>query len=75
MTFNQAWNELDAIRNDRHACDADTAKLIARVDAVGQWAASRKTNKNTMKLLEECHRLHDLLNGGSGRGGNRIQLV
>lgn len=72
MTITRALAELDGIRNNRHS---DTRDLIERIDAIGSWAAGRKHSKGIARILEECHRLHDRLNGGSGRGGLRIELA
>lgn len=56
MTITFAAKELDAIRNNR----TDSAEsLIARVDAVGAWAASQKKNSTSLcKILSEAHELY-----------------
>jgi hypothetical protein len=72
MTITQAAKELDAIRNNR----TDSAEsLVARVDAVGQWAASQKKNSSSLsKILGEAHDLHARLAGGL-RGAGRTTIV
>lgn len=75
-SLKDAAQELGRIRDDRHAHDADFDKLKARVDAVGQWVASQK--KRTPlgdKILTEAHLLRDKLSGGSGQGGQHVQIV
>lgn len=62
MTVTRAAKELDAIRNNR----TDSAdSLVARVDAIGQWAALQKNSKSLSKILSEAHDLHARLTGGS----------
>jgi len=72
MTITQAAKELDAIRNNR----TDSADiLVARVDAVGQWAALQKNSKSLSKILGEAHDLHARLTGGlRGAGCTTIVL-
>jgi hypothetical protein len=72
MTINAANYELDAIRNDR---TSDTGQLIRRVDAVGAWAAKQKHSATIGKILSEASMLADRLQGGSGKGGNRIVIA
>lgn len=72
MTVTFAAKELDAIRNNRSDSAAD---LIARVDAVGQWAASQKKySKATAKILDEAGDLHARLTGGPRSGKTTIIL-
>ena len=42
MTITKAFQELDMIRNDR---SSEPAQLIARVDAVGHWAAAQRRRR------------------------------
>jgi hypothetical protein len=72
MTATFAARELDAIRNNRSDSASD---LIARVDAVGQWAAAQKKNsKATDKILAEASDLHARLTGGTRSGKTTIVL-
>jgi hypothetical protein len=54
MTYNQAAQELDAVRNEL-AGGANKAELIKRVDAVGAWLALQKWAKQGALLLREAH--------------------
>jgi hypothetical protein len=72
MTSRKAASRLEAIRNDRTSSSED---LIAQVDEIGQWVASQKYSTLNGKLLEECHQLHDRLNGGNGKHGTRLQIA
>lgn len=73
MTTTKAFQELDAIRNDR---SSDTAELIARVDAVGHWAAAQRRYTDRLgKVLSEAHDLHARLTGGPRSGRTTIVIV
>ena len=73
MTMTKAFQELDAIRNDR---SSETAELIARVDAVGFWAASQKRYTDRLgKVLSEAHDLHARLTGGPRSGKTTITMI
>jgi hypothetical protein len=73
MTMTKAFQELDLIRNDR---SSETAELIARVDAVGFWAASQKRYTDRLgKVLSEAHDLHARLTGGPRSGRTTIVIV
>ena len=72
MTMTQAFQELDAIRNDR---STTTNELIARVDAVGHWAASQKRYTDRIgKVLAEASDLHARLTGGPRSGRTTIVI-
>jgi len=71
MTMTQAFQELDAIRNDR---STTTNELIARVDAIGHWAASQKNGRGISQILAEAHDLHARLTG-SLRGGRTTIVI
>lgn len=71
MTLTQAAWALDEIRNNR---TLGSEELIARLDKIGAWLAVQKNSKRIFSLLEEAHRLHEKLNGGSGKGGIRIKM-
>ena len=71
MTITFAAKELDAIRNNR---TDSVESLVARVDAVGFWAASQKNSKKLAKILGEAHDLHARLTGGI-RGEGRTTIV
>ena len=73
MTMTKAFQELDAIRNDR---SSETAELIARVDAVGHWAAAQRRYTDRLgKVLSEAHELHARLTGGPRSGRTTIVIV
>ena len=70
-----AADELQSIRNDLASPTSDHDDLKRRVDAIGAWAAANaKTTGLGAKVLEEANRLADKLEGGSGKGGTRINL-
>ena len=72
MTMTAAARELESIRNDR---SSTTAELLARVDAVGHWAASQKRYTKLLgKILSEAHDLHARLTG-SPRGGKTTLIM
>jgi len=73
MTMTKAFQELDAIRNDR---SSETAELIARVDAVGHWAAAQRRYTDRLgKVLSEAHDLHARLTGGPRSGKTTITMI
>ena len=73
MTITKAFQELDMIRNDR---SSEPAQLIARVDAVGHWAAAqRRYTKNLGQVLSEAHGLHARLTGGPRSGRATILMT
>lgn len=75
FTITEAADELQAIRDDLASmAPSPDEDLIARVDAVGQWAATQGNAKSIGKILEESHSLRDRLEGGSGRKGQRIVI-
>lgn len=72
MTLTFAAKELEAIRNSR---TDSVESLVARVDAVGLWAASQKKNSKLLsKILSEAHDLRARLTGGL-RGEGRTTIV
>ena len=72
MTMTKAFQELDAIRNNR---TSPAAELIARVDAVGHWAASQKRYTDRLgKVLAEASDLHARLTGGPRSGRTTIVI-
>ena len=55
MTLKQAAHELQSLRNDILAHDADDADLIRRVDAVGVWLGQQNPlTDRVLKLLSEA---------------------
>ena len=73
MTITQASQELDMIRNDR---SSTTEELIARVDAVGHWAAAqRRYTKKLGQVLYEASDLHARLTGGPRSGRTTIMMT
>lgn len=73
MTTTKAAQELDMIRNDR---SSTTEELIARVDAVGHWAAAQRRYTNSLgKVLSEAHDLHARLAGGPRSGRTTIMMT
>lgn len=73
MTLTAAARELESIRNDRSSTDAE---LLARVDAVGHWAASQnRYSKLLGKILSEAHDLHARLTGGPRGGKTTIMMI
>ena len=73
MTTTKAFQELDMIRNDR---SSEPAQLIARVDAVGHWAAAQRRSTNSLgKVLSEAHDLHARLTGGPRSGRKTILMT
>lgn len=73
MTITQAFRELDAIRNNR---TSTAAELLARVDAVGHWAAAQKRYTDRLgKVLSEAHDLHARLTGGPRGGRTTIVMA
>lgn len=74
MTFKQAANELQSIRNDL-ASGMDRDVLQKRTDAIGEWLAiNGKPTGLSAKLLSEANVLHDKINGGNGKHGVRIAM-
>jgi hypothetical protein len=72
---NHAADLLDQAIYDMKSADPDHEAIRAQVDAVGQWAAAQKTQTPLIrKILTESHSLADKLSGGSGKGGNRIEI-
>lgn len=72
MTITKAFQELDMIRNDR---SSTAEELIARVDAVGHWAASQKRYTDRLgKVLHEAGDLHARLTGGPRSGRTTIVI-
>ena len=73
MTITKAAQELDMIRNDR---SSTTEELIARVDAVGHWAAAqRRYTKRLGQVLYEASDLHARLTGGPRSGRTTILMT
>ena len=73
MTITKAFEELDMIRNDR---SSTTEELIARVDAVGHWAAAqRRYTKRLGQVLYEASDLHARLTGGPRSGRTTILMT
>ena len=73
MTITKAFQELDMIRNDR---SSEPAQLIARVDAVGHWAAGqRRYTKKLGQVLYEASDLHARLAGGPRSGRTTILMT
>ncbi len=73
MTITKAFQELDMIRNDR---SSEPAQLIARVDAVGHWAAAqRRYTKRLGQVLYEASDLHARLTGGPRSGRKTIMMI
>jgi len=73
MTITKAFQELDMIRNDR---SSEPAQLIARVDAVGHWAAAQRRYTNSLgKVLSEAHDLHARLTGSPRSGKTTITTI
>lgn len=73
MTLTAAAHELESIRNDRSSTDAE---LLARVDAVGHWAASQRRHSKLLgKILSEAHDLHARLTGGPRGGKTTITMI
>lgn len=72
MTATSAARELDAIRNNR---TSPVAELVARVDAVGQWAASQRRHTALLgKVLSEAADLHARLTG-TPRSGRTTMVI
>lgn len=71
MTITKAARELEGIRNNRFST---AAELIARVDAVGQWAASQKNSRGIFQILAEAGDLHARLTGGPRSGRTTIVI-
>ena len=71
MTIRQAARELDGIRNNRFST---AEELIARVDAIGHWAASQKNSRGISQILAEAADLHARLTGGPRSGRTTIVL-
>lgn len=73
VSLRDAANMLDAIRNDR--TDSVESK-ISQVDMIGAWLANQQSanTKFLSKLLSEVHFLRDKLEGGTGKGGTRIEF-
>jgi hypothetical protein len=72
MTINLAARELEGIRNNR---SSSAAELIARVDAIGAWAASQKKfSKGVHNILAEASDLHARLTGGPRHGKTTIVI-
>lgn len=69
-SLTHAARELETLRNDR---TMTPEQKTARVDAVGQYLATQKTSKLTSKLLQESHQLHEVIRGGSGKGGVQVE--
>lgn len=72
MTITKAFQELDMIRNDR---SSEPAQLIARVDAVGHWAAAQRWSKRLGQVLYEASDLHARLAGGPRSGRTTILMT
>lgn len=73
MTITAAAHELESIRNDR---SSTAEELIARVDAVGFWAASQKRYTDRLgKILSEAHDLHARLTGSPRGGRTTITMI
>lgn len=73
MTLTAAAHELESIRNDR---SSTTSELLARVDAVGHWAAAQRRYTDRLgKILSEAHDLHARLTGGPRSGRTTIVIV
>jgi len=62
MTFTKAANELQAIRNELVRGN-DRKALLARCDAVGQWAAKQKYTDRMGRLCREASETADRITG------------
>ena len=72
MTITKAARELEGIRNNRHST---AEELIARVDEIGRWAASRPHHsKGIGQILAEAHDLHARL-AGAPRSGKTTFVI
>lgn len=61
LTLKSAANELQSLRNEILAHDADDANLAERCDAVGRWLGSQKMSDKVLKLLSEASLLRSRL--------------